>query len=184
MLTKYIVKTWWLLLVFGAALIALGLFTLINPFYALMKLVAYAGAVLFLDGMLLVILSAKLTNKTEKNLLAAESAVNFFFAVLLCFNPLLTLIALQLIMGGWLITTGTVKLLASLVLRKYMPGWLYISAAGIIAILFGFLVIYNPSDKASGTLVLYGIFFLLMGLFYIIDALRFKNEAISLSILL
>lgn len=184
MATNNVFKTWWLLLCFGAAFIALGLFSFINPFLTFIKLVAYAGIILFLDGILLAVLSSRLTDKTEKNLLAAESAVNFFFAALLCFNPLLTLIALPLIMGGWLISTGFVKLLASFVLRKNLHEWLFISIAGCTAMLFGFLIIYNPTDKANGMLMLSGAFWLLMGLFYIIDAFRFKNEAITLSIML
>lgn len=115
---------------------------------------------------------------------AAESAVNFFFAALLCFNPMLTFIALPLIMGGWLITTGFIKIFASLVLRKKLPAWPLISIAGCTAVLFGFLIIYNPIYKASGTVTLSGAFWLLMGLLYIIDALHFKKEATALSIML
>lgn len=184
MTIKHIFKTWWLLLGFGAALIGLGLFSMLEPLHAFIKMISLAGIILFLDGILLAILSGTVPNTFEKNMLAAESAVNCFFAALLCFNPLLTFIALPLIMGGWLICTGLVKLAASFGLRKYMREWLFIAGAGCLAILFGVLIIYNPAAKANGMLMLSGAFWLLMGLFYIIDALRFKNQAIGLTVML
>lgn len=181
---KHIFKVWWLLLCFGAALIGLGLFSLLDPLHAFIKMISLSGTVLFLDGILLAILAGNVSNTFEKNLLAAESAVNCFFAALLCFNPLLTFIALPLIMGGWLICIGIVKLAASFGLRKYMREWVFITVTGCVAILFGFLIIYNPVAKANGMLILSGAFWLLMGLFYIIDALRFKNQVVGLNIML
>lgn len=182
--TKHFNKAWWALIGFGMLFIALGTYLLANPSRAFLHLITYTGFILLLDGFLLAVLSSFITHRLEKIIISIESTVNFFFALLLCFNPLFTLLILPLVMGGWLISIGLIKVVASLILRKHIREWLFVCSAGITAILFGFLLIYNPTEKATGILTLGGIFWVLMGIFYIIDAIRFKSKSINSGIIL
>lgn len=58
---------------FGAAFILLGLFSFIHPFIAFVRLVAYAGIVLFMDGILLAILAGQRIVKKEKTCLQQKA---------------------------------------------------------------------------------------------------------------
>ena len=78
---------------------------------------------------------------------------------------------------------GTLKMIASMTLARLIVGWIYAFMAGILSIVFGLLVIYNPLGRSDGITLFIGAFGWVMGLLYIFDSLRFRKMEDSLDMM-
>lgn len=169
-------NNWWLLTIAGVVLVCLGAFALVSPLNAYLMLVSYAGFTLLLNGVFLVA-SAYTSGGTlgEKEWLITESILDFAFGAVLLFNSLLSLLAFPFLFGSWVMGKGLLKMVASLSLRKTIGAWVALLGAGVLFIVFGFLIMYNPLNYASGITWFIGAFGVVLGLIYIIDGLRFRR---------
>jgi len=176
MAEKAKVKAWWLLLLVGIFLCVIGALAFIKPFHTFINLITYSGAALFLNGIFLVIVaSTNTTHPKEKNWLIAEAMIDFIFGLALVFNPLFSFFAFSFLVGPWIFCIGAIKILACIVLRKVIRGWIFIFIAGLLSVGFGLLIVYNPIPKASGIITIMGAFCLVMGTLNIFDAFRFRR---------
>ena len=164
-------------------LIALGVYALLTPFSTFINLVTYSGIVLFINGFLLVIVASNTPCVREKNWLITESIIDFVFGITLLFNPLFTFIVFPLLIGPWMFCKGVVKIIASVVLRKIINGWIFIFLAGTLSVCFGLLVVYNPIARANGITIVIAAFGLVMGAFNIFDAFRFRKTAAEVNLM-
>jgi uncharacterized membrane protein HdeD (DUF308 family) len=177
-------KNWWLLMIAGALLAVLGVFALISPWRAYIKLVHYAGFVLLLNGILLIAVASTChSSLREKKWMLVESVMDIVFGVLLLFNPLLSFVAFPFFIGSWMIGKGILKTIASMRLSAMIAGWIFACMAGILSIAFGVLVIYNPFDRSDGITIFVGAFALIMGTLYIFDSLRFRKMVDSVNMM-
>jgi uncharacterized membrane protein HdeD (DUF308 family) len=168
---------WCLLIVIGSIFLAMGIFSFIDPFSSYYKLVKYMGLGLFGNGIILLI--AAILNKkypAEQKWMQAECILNFFFAVIFIFNPLVAFIGLPYMLGAWMLLAGILKTLAALSLRSTIRGWGFIVTVGLLFIFFGLLLWYSPLVRASDISYLIGSFGVIMGLLFIIDAFRLRHR--------
>lgn len=161
-------------------LVCSGILSLLYPLQAFLNAVAYTGAILLVNAVLLLLLGYTHSYKREKYWLIIESVVDMVFAATLLFNPLLTFIILPLVIGNWMFVVGILKILAALSVRKRIREWPVILFTGIVVLAFGMLISYYPTEKASGSIKLFGLFCLLLGLLNVFDALRFKRAPAAL----
>jgi len=160
----------------GLLLLALGVFALASPWRAYVKMVHYAGAVLLLNGTLLIAVSyTSHSSLRERHWILVESLMDLFFGVILLFNPLLSFIAFPIFIGYWMIGKGMLKTIAAIRLARFIRGWALACLAGILSVAFGVLVIYNPLERSDAITLFVGAFALVMGGLYIFDSLRFRK---------
>ena len=175
---------WWLLTIAGGILICLGIFSLLSPLNAYIFLVNFSGITLLLNGIFLIVIASKSSSALrEKEWLLAEGVLDILFAACLLFNPLMTFLTFALLIGPWMIGKGILKTLAALSLKQ-IRGWIFILLAGIISIVFGFLIIFYPLQKASGITIFIGFFALIMGSLYVFDSIRFRKAAYTLDLVI
>jgi uncharacterized membrane protein HdeD (DUF308 family) len=175
---------WWILTLAGGILIGLGIFCLASPLNAYIFFVHYAGITLALNGLLLVTLSyTSAKSYKEKEWLTVESVLDFFFAICLLFNPFMTFITFPFLIGPWMIGKGIVKTLASLKLKN-VKGWVFVCLGGILSILFGSVILYNPLERGTGITLSLGFYGLVMGALYVFESLRFKKLTDTVDIML
>lgn len=175
---------WWLLTAAGGILFSVGVFSLLSSLNAYIFLVHYSGLTILLNGILLFIVSYKSSSGLkEKEWLLAEVVLDVLFAACLLFNPFMTFVAFALLIGPWMIGKGILKMLASFKLKQ-IRGWIFILMAGLLSIVFGFLIIFYPLKKASGITVFIGSFALIMGTLYIFDSIRFRKSAFTLDLVI
>lgn len=177
--------TWLLLIIAGAIFMGIGLFSFIDPFSSYLKQVKFTGICLLLNGILLMIASAT-NNKypRERKWMQVESILHLLFAILFLFNPLLTFIALPFITGTWIMLVGFIKIGAALSLKRIIRGWGFIICVGILCVFFGSLLLYHTFAKASGVTNVIGVFGLIMGILYLVDAFRYRNMEETLDMML
>ena len=173
-----------LLILAGLSLIGLGIYAFLNPLYTYVKLVKHSGLALLFNGAFLQLISASAqTFPKERKWLLAESVLDFCFGLLLLFNPLLSFIVFPFLIGPWVLSIGVLKILASLDLKPFIRGWMFITAFGILAAVFGLLILFDPFPNSNGITILIGIFGIVMGAIYIYDAFRFRHDENTLNLI-
>jgi uncharacterized membrane protein HdeD (DUF308 family) len=177
--------TWWLLTLAGAIFLGIGAYAFIDPLSSYMKLVKFTGIGLLINGVLLLVLTATNTKyPQEKIWMQAESIIHLLFGILFLLNPLLSFIALPYFIGCWVFLVGVIKIIAALVLKGSIRGWAFILGVGMLCVILGFMLLYIPFVKASDVTILIGVFGLIMGSLYVIDAFRYRKMKDTLDMLL
>ncbi len=169
-------NSWWLVLAAGLIFILIGAFALISPLNAYLMMVQYSGITLLVNGVLLILVSfSSKGSLREKEWMVTESILDFIFGAILLFNPFLSFIAFPFLIGSWIMGKGFLQMVASFTIRSTSKGWLFVLATGVIGIVFGILIMYNPLVKASGITVFIGGFGVIIGAVYVFDAFRYRK---------
>jgi uncharacterized membrane protein HdeD (DUF308 family) len=165
-----------LLLMAATAWILLGSLALSHYNNAYLPAVRYAGIVLLLDGLLLVVVSYRCdAGIKETKWIMAEAIVNGLFSILLVLDPVFTLFAFPFLVTPWIVTKGLVTMIAALALKKSVHGWSGDLAGGFLLVCCGLLISHQPLDNPYGINVLIGGIGWTVGLLYLYDAYRFRK---------
>jgi uncharacterized membrane protein HdeD (DUF308 family) len=176
---------WWLLVLAGGIFLGIGLFAFIDPFSSYLKLVKFTAVGLLLNGALLLAISIGNTKYPRERIwMQTESILHMLFGILFLFNPLLSFIALPYFIGLWIFLTGILKMSAALALKGTLRGWLSILLVGFLWAVLGILLLFSPFAKANGVTILIGVFGVMMGFLYFIDALRYRKTEGTLDMIL
>ncbi|MDR3714245.1 MAG: DUF308 domain-containing protein [Puia sp.] len=159
-----------LLFTAGVCWLTLGIFALVNPSATYRSLVQYAGIALLLDGLLLVALSyLGNSSKKEKTWRVAEAIVDISFSSILLLDPVLAFFAFPFVVSPWMVIKGLLKMVASTVLARNIPGQRGDFLAGLLLLVFGLLIPHDPASNPYGITLLIGIIGWTLGLLYMYD---------------
>jgi len=122
--------------------------------------------------MILMILPLLLhSGKAEKRWMIVKSLLDFLFALILCYNPLLTFIAFPLLAGFLIVCSGLLKTAAALLIisRNVRPVSLL---TGLLFIVSGVLLMRATFRSDIGINVILGLTGAGLGSLYLVYALR------------
>lgn len=173
-----------LLLTAGILLLIIGCAAWLNPWHIFIRLLKGLGYAWIASGTFL--LFHALLNSTglkESKWLQAESCTDLLFGILFVLNPLLSAAIFPLLVGCWMIARGLLKILMSKILKQVITGWKIILTMGIFSTVCGLLVTCYPFKKFSDMTSVMSLFAIILGIFYLYDAVRFwKREDTLLAI--
>jgi len=176
---------WILLMTIGVVFFVIGVMAFTRPLSSYVKLAKYTGAGLLLNGILLQ--AVTVVNKKyprESKWMLAESVLDFLFALVLLFNPLLSFILLPYLIGIWILLVGVLKIFAALYLRHVVRGWKFILLVGLLSAVFGMGLLSSSFARAEGITILIGAFATIMGGLYILDAFYYRKREDTLDLML
>jgi uncharacterized membrane protein HdeD (DUF308 family) len=105
----------------------------------------------------------------------AALALSFGFAALLW--PDITVLALAILAGAWLLVGGVVEIVTAIRLRQRIRwSWAYV-LGGLLSIAAGLLLALWPQSGAVALAILLGVFALLFGAIQLGLAWRIRSEA-------
>jgi uncharacterized membrane protein HdeD (DUF308 family) len=152
----------WSLVVRGLAALTLGAVALFLPVEALLGLVILFGAYALVNG-ILAIFAAMKRNVDGRGWLLVEGLAGIAAGIITFAVPGLTALWLTFIIAAWAIVTGGFEIAGAIRLRQYIRNeWLYV-LCGVLAILFGVLVMMQPIAGALAITQLLGIYGILAG---------------------
>ena len=103
---------WWLVMLFGVAVLGVGVFFVASPHETLSTFTVIAGIFLLVDGVLAII--ASIFGRGEgRGLLATIGVLSAIAGLVLIKKPFGTLVVFVLIFGVWLIVAGVVRFVAA-----------------------------------------------------------------------
>jgi uncharacterized membrane protein HdeD (DUF308 family) len=167
---------WWVLLLRGIVAIIFGVLAFVWPGATLLALVFVWGAYAIIDGafaLYLTYLAGRQQLRWWPYLL--EGLVGIGAGIVAFVWPGMTELALLFLIAAWAIVTGIAEIIAAVDLRKLIDNEWLLGLAGVFSIIFGVLVILQPSAGAVAIVWTIGLYALVFGVTLVALAFRVRS---------
>lgn len=167
-------QDWWILVIRGLAALFLGLVALLLPGLTIAALVLLFGAYALVDGFAAIINAFRQRSgdwvwHLVQGLLGIAAGFIAFFA------PASAALALALLIAAWAILSGVSQIALAIQLHRKVRGeWLW-AVAGVLSLIFGFIVLAFPVAGLLAAVWMIGAYALVLGAIWI--ALGFSLRA-------
>lgn len=169
-------RNWWLFLLRGILAILFGIVAWIWPGLTLTMLVVFAGAWLMVDGIAELYATIKhrdIIDRIWPFILSAIVSIIAGFVIWLW--PGLSAYMLIIFIGVFAIIHGILAIVSAISLRREIDNEWSIGGMGLLAVLFGLMMVIFPGAGALSLIWMIAIFSIAMGIMLIAFAFRLKN---------
>ena len=153
---EQLIKHWWLSLIIGLAMLAMGLVVLVNPSASYMTFALWLGVLVALSGVVGIVQGVSSKNYfVRRGWLIVASIADIIIGILLMFNIALSAALLPVLLGVWLLYRGMTLIMQGADLRNYRvrdAGWVIFGGALIVAI--SLAVLFFPLSVGVEAVVL------------------------------
>lgn len=170
-------RNWWLILLRGVCAIIFGLLTFAWPGVTLFTLILLYGAFALVDGALSIIAAIKGGVPAPRWWLALVGILGIAAGLMTFMWPGLTGMILLILIASWAIVTGIFEIVGAISLRKEIADEWMLIASGVLAVLFGVLILMFPGAGALGLAWAIGAFAVAYGILLVGFSLRLKKHA-------
>jgi len=180
---KYTNNNWVLFLVSGLIALFYGILALFATKGLILTIVTYLGALILIAS--LVMLYGVYTNYKNHQFITydfIQGLVMFILGILLTFFSKNSLQFFVTIIGLWALLTGVIQLYMAFKLPKEFNGKISFIANGLVTLIFGAALMFNPFEIAHYMVVLTGVLALLIGVVLLYLAFKLKNFRVTVKI--
>lgn len=153
---EQLIKHWWLSLIIGLAMLAMGLVVLVNPSASYLTFALWLGVLVALSGVVGIVQGVSSKNYfVRRGWLIVASIADIIIGILLMFNIALSAALLPVLLGIWLLYRGMTLIMQGADLRNYRvrdAGWVIFGGALIVAI--SLAVLFFPLSVGVEAVVL------------------------------
>ena len=169
-------RSWWVLLLRGAAAIIFGVLTWMQPVASAAALVLVFGAYVLVDGLLAIYTAIK-SRKQSRHwwLVLIWGLTGVIVGVLTAINPAVTALVLTIYIGVWALITGVLQVVAALRLRKEIDGEWILVLGGLLSVLFGIFVLAQPGAGLMAMMWVLATYAVIFGVLMVILAFKIKK---------
>ncbi|MDC3724373.1 acid-resistance membrane protein [Rhodococcus rhodochrous] len=170
-------QIWWVVLLRGILAVLFGVVALVWPGITVWALVVVFAAYAIIDGIVLVVQSIR--DKSEGwGWWLAMGVVSVLAGLVALFWPGITALALLYVIAFYAILFGITGIVGGVRFRKVPDsGWVWSVLAGVVAVLFGIVLLVFPGEGILSLIVLLGIYAILFGVLLIILAFQARSAA-------
>lgn len=170
-------QIWWVVLLRGILAVLFGVVALVWPGITVWALVVVFAAYAIIDGIVLVVQSVR--DKPEGwGWWLAMGVVSVLAGLVALFWPGITALALLYVIAFYAILFGITGIIGGIRFRKVPEsGWVWSVLAGVVAVLFGIVLLIFPGEGILSLIVLLGIYAILFGVLLIILAFQARSAA-------
>jgi uncharacterized membrane protein HdeD (DUF308 family) len=169
-------QNWWLVALRGVLGIIFGILALLFPDITLLSLVLVFAAYMLADGVLAIISAVRAARKSERwRLLVLEGIANIATSIVAFLWPGITIFVLTILIAAWAIVSGCLMYGAAFRLQQRHGRW-WLGAAGILSVIFGFLLILAPLLGAIVLTIWLGAYALVFGGLLLVLAFRLRSQ--------
>ena len=174
---KEAVKYWWLLLLTGLILVAVGVWVFASPATAYLSLSIVFGASILSIGFFETAFAISARKSLEGwGWTLASGLLDIVIGAYLLSYPGVTMAILPFVLGFWLLFRGFSAIGFSFDIKSYGDsnwGWFLLLGIGII--FFAFMILAVPAFGAANIIAWTGLSFIFAGVFRIILAFKLKE---------
>jgi uncharacterized membrane protein HdeD (DUF308 family) len=169
-------RRWWVLLIRGVCAIALGVCAVFWPGITLLALVILFSAFAVSDGVASIVLGIRgEPDGTTWWTMVVLGVLAIVAGVIAFFWPGITLLALLAIIAASAIVRGALEIAAAIALRKEIQGEWLLALSGVLSIIFGALIIYQPVAGLLAIAILIGAYMIAIGVLAVVLSLRLRR---------
>lgn len=176
----HVTRNWWILALRGAILIILGILAFRWPAATVLAFVYLLAAFAFIEGIFALFGSFGYGLRgSARFLLILTGLLGLAVGVAAVIYPGIAALTIVLLVAWWAILSGIIGLVVAVEMRKVLANdWLYV-LSGLLAIVFGALLIYRPFAGLLTLTWLFGIYALVFGALMLVLSFRVRSAAAS-----
>jgi uncharacterized membrane protein HdeD (DUF308 family) len=169
---QQVARNWWLLLLNGALLIVAG-FLIFSIDWSIRSLATFIGVVFIIQGVADALTTGIDARVRRANVVTGLLAIAAGVVVIVWPGP--GLVALGIILGAFLIVTGTIAIVGSFEVRKIIPDWWLLLLLGVAEVALGVLALANPGATLAAIITVGGIWAVAIGVMRIVLAFEVRR---------
>lgn len=166
---------WWTFLVRGIVAIILAAFAFFEPGATASALVYVFAAYFIISGIVSFFGGVSFTGTGSWWSLAILGILQVILGILMLTQPLAGPLALAYLFALWMVMTGAVEISSAMAVRALINNEFWWVLLGIVTIVLGFYIIWNPAIGLLGLVYTVGIYALIAGIALCALAFRIKN---------
>jgi uncharacterized membrane protein HdeD (DUF308 family) len=162
----------------GVLFILFGLLALFYPGATLVTLVKWFGIIILAGGILLLIGSGIFKGiKQMHNFVLAEGILDILIGIAIIAYPYFVAGVVVVLFGIWALVSGILQLVSLNKLPSSIQGRGMILVSGIISVVLGLIMLFNPFGSGKALLVVLGAYALFHGFSSIHTAIRTRQNS-------
>lgn len=173
-------KHWWLMALKGILAIIFGLIALYMPQEVIMSLVIFFGIMALASGLFLTIGAMMVRNANRHwGWWLLEGLVDILFGLVIIAHPLATAWVFVLLIGLYALVTGFMQLARAFLKRPYFRYWWLLLLNGLLSVLIGLLLLFNPFEGTILVGYFIGVYALLLGIFLLMTSFALRRSGMA-----
>lgn len=170
-------QIWWVVLLRGILAILFGVVALVWPGITVWALVVVFAVYAVVDGIVLIVQSVR--DRAEGwGWWLAMGIVSVIAGLVALFWPGITALALLYVIAFYAILYGITGIVAGIRFRKvHSSGWVWSVLAGVLAVLFGIVLLIFPGEGILSLIVLLAVYAILFGVLLVVLAFQVRSTA-------
>ena len=166
-------KNWWLVLLKGLILIGLSFIVFNHPGDTLLGITLIIGIGVLLTGIAIIVIALSGRKDIDNwGWKLAEGMLDVLFGFILIANPEITAVVIPFMIGFWAMFYGVILAANAFSSKKFSWAMLI---AGILTIILGYIVIFNPIVFGLTISIWIGITLLFVGIYNVFFAFDIKK---------
>ena len=169
---QQVARNWWVLLLNGVLLAVAGVL-IFSIDWTVRELATFIGALFIFQG-----LTEALTTGIDARVRQANvitGLLSLATGVLIIVWPEPGLLAVAIVLGAWLIVSGTIAVAGSFAAREVLPNWWLLLIIGLLEIPLGVLALANPGATLAALITVAGIWAIAVGVTRVVLAFEVKR---------
>jgi uncharacterized membrane protein HdeD (DUF308 family) len=167
-----IASNWWLLLLNGALLVVAGVL-IFSIDWTVRSLATFIGALFIVQGVAEALTTGIDARVRQANVIAGLLSIATGILIIVWPGP--GLVAVAIVLGAWLIVTGTIEISAAFAARRLIPDWWLLLILGLLQIPLGVLALANPGATLAALITVSGIWAVAIGVMRIVLSFQIKR---------
>ena len=168
-------RTWWVFLIGGLASVVFGILAFVNPGIALLVLSIFFAAAILVDGASNIVGAVQHREKDGWWIMLLIGILGVVAGGYALLNPPVSMMAFIFLVAFEAILLGVFLLMLGYKVRKATSREWILYVTGVLSVLFGILVIMNPTKGSLSIVYLIAGWALVIGALKVIFAFKVKN---------
>jgi uncharacterized membrane protein HdeD (DUF308 family) len=169
---QQVARNWWVLLLNGALLVVAGV-VIFSIDWTVRELATFIGALFIFEGLTTALTTGIDARVRQANVLTGLLSLATGILIILWPEP--GLLAVAIVLGAWLIVSGTIAIAGSFAARDVLPNWWLLLIIGLLEIALGVLALANPGATLAALITVAGIWAIAIGVTRIVLAFEVKR---------
>ena len=177
-ISNALARNWWMLALRGLIAVIFGVLAFVLPGMTLLTLVYLFGVYALVNGILALAHAFSAPKSYPRfDALIVTGIVSIAAGVLAFIWPGITALSMVLLIAAWAIVNGIVEIALAVRLRRVIPHEWLLMLAGILSVLLGIAIVFQPATGALALLFWIGGFAIVFGVLLIALAFRVRRLA-------